>query len=319
MTRLEIRDAVGQELNKNTSSMDSATAARLLGYINRRYRALQSAPGLQHLRQAVLTLTAEADRAFYGIPSVASIQRIWDVSNNRFLGTLTLDQYRRVDPRSLEESGTPEAWVWSGHGQIAKQPENKELSVDSTAAGDTGTAYIEVRESSNNVVRPLSVTMTGTTAAAFADTQNVYDVAKFYLSTNAVGTVTLVDTTTGTIEYARIGIGTKSTRYAQIYLWRTPSSALSYSLDVTREILDLAQDTDEPWLPLDFHDLIVYGAVADEYRHLDDDRSQHAERLYRERLGALKYFLAESPTSPVAMNADGIGISQLGGWFPADS
>lgn len=320
MNRLEIRDAVGQELSKNTSSMDALTSARLLGYINRRYRALQSAPGLQHLRQAVISFDSEAERAFYGIPNVAAVQRIWDVANARTLYGLSLSDYRQVDPRALEETGTPEAWVWAGYGQVAKQPIGFAQNpwVDSTSGSDTQTATVEARLSSG-LVRQQTVTLTGLTAVEFTDLTGPVDISKFYLSSNAAGTVTLQNASLATEVFATIGPGTKMTRHYGLYLWRTPGEALTYAADVTREILDLAADTDEPWLPLDFHDLLVLGAVADEYRHNDDSREGRAEQLYRQRLNDLKYYLAESPTPNLNVEANPIGFSRLGGWFPVDS
>lgn len=300
--------------------MDALTAARLLGYINRRYRALMSAPGLQHLRQAVIEFSSEAGAAFYGIPNVHSVNRIWDVSNTRTLYGLSLNDYRQVDPRALEETGTPEAWVWAGYSQVAKQPIDFAQNpwVDSTSGSDTQTATVEARLSSG-LVRQQTVTLTGATAVELTNLTGPVDFAKFYLSSNAAGTVTLQNASTATIVYASIGPGTKMTRHYGLYLWRTPGEALTYSADVTREVLDLAADTDEPWLPLDYHDLLVLGAVADEYRHNDDSRMQHAEALYRQRLNELKYYLAESPTPNLNVDANPIGFSRLGGYFPVDS
>lgn len=325
MNRLEIRDAIGQELSKNTSSMDTLTTARLLGYVNRRHRAILSMPGLQHLRQGVILLTSEANRFFYGIPNVAQVQRIWDTTNDRTLSGLSLAQYRQFDPlvTQASQTGTPEFWVLAGLSATARQltPGSgvSSLEVDSTAAGDTGTAFVGYRLTDGSV-REVSVTMTGTTEAAFTLGGTAAEIIKFYLSVNAVGSVTLQSPGAGgpTI-YATIGIGTKQTRHYALYLWPTPSAAIAYHMDVLREIPDLAQDTDEPWLPLDFHDLLVLGAACDEYRHLDDSRAEFIERQYHKRLGQLQYWIADTATGQGDVYTDNLGTSRLGPWFPKGS
>jgi hypothetical protein len=315
MTRAELLTALGQELNKETSSMNTTTKNRLLGYLNRRHRALASAPGLQHLRETTLTFSSAQSRAFYGLANVAKVNRIWDTTNDRALMEISLSEYRTMDPDAINYEGTPECFVWSGYGSVARQPANaSELFWKSTAAGDTQNSYLEGEITGNY---PLAKTkaLTGTTAVSVDTSVTTWErIHKAYLASAAAGVVTLHEDLGSGTELARIGIGQTQQRYWQFYLWRTPSATIEYSADVTREITDLAQDTDEPILPIDFHDLLFLGAAMDEYRHLDDTRYSVVREEYRRREGQFQYWLAET--------ASGASVSieppsRLGAWFPS--
>jgi hypothetical protein len=133
---------------------------------------------------------------------------------------------------------------------------------------------------------------------------------KFYLSAVPVGVITLhEDSGTGT-ELARIGINQTVQRYYTFYFDPTPSAAITYDLDLEYAITDLAQNTDEPWLPTDFHDLLFYGGLMDELVKTDDTRFAWAERRWNQRLGDLNLHLARQ-----AMETTPSGrTSRLGAW-----
>jgi hypothetical protein len=99
-----------------------------------------------------------------------------------------------------------------------------------------------------------------------------------------------------------------------LFLTPCPSAVITYSYDALSVISDLSADATEPNLPLDFHDLIVYGGLSREYEHLDDNRLQVAEKRFRHRLGELKYWLAEtdSGTGGAAERS-----RFTGGYYPA--
>lgn len=73
--------------------------------------------------------------------------------------------------------------------------------------------------------------------------------------------------------------------------------------DATRELLgdallagtDMEDDDDEPTIPVDFHDVLVHGAMADEYTKMDKARSAAMkEAKFEKRLGELRLFLAKT-------------------------
>lgn len=319
MTRGDILSQIAIRLNRAASytSLDAATKARLVGFINEVERELLSLPGMQKLREGTLTFDSVAGQADYALPWVSKINRVFETTNDRLLQPISLSQYRRydVDP----DQGTPDAWAWIGYQFVAKQPADaSSLFVKSTSASDTNTCYIE-GEITGGYPRAVSVTMTGTTAVNVSSAVSTWiKVTKCYLSGAAVGTVTLhEDSGTGT-ELARISIGQTSQQYVRIALSPTPSSVITYTADVQHGITDLAQDTDVPRVPADFHDLHVLGAMWREYEKSDDGRARVAEQRFQDRKRALLYWLHEA-ADPSPMSAGDRGFSRLGPWFPAGS
>jgi len=159
--------------------------------------------------------------------------------------------------------------------------------------------------------------MTGTTAVNVSSAVSTWvRISKFYLNGAAVGTVTLhEDSGTGT-ELAQIAVGQTAQRYSKVWLSPTPSSAITYTCDVTHGITDLAQDNDEPRVPADFHDLLVLGALLREYEKTEDARYALARDRFSDRRRDLLYWLHES-ADPSQMSAGARGYSRLGPWFPA--
>lgn len=316
MTRGELLTQLYRRLNKSETP-DTATKNRLVGFLNEVYREVLSLPGMQRLRDDTLTFASVANQARYALPWVPKVHRLFEATNDRLLQPMTLADYRLIDPDPESTTGTPDAWVWAGYAPVAKQPSDaSRIFIKSTSASDTNTVYLE-GETAGGYPRAVSKTMTGTTAVdvdtAITDWVRV---TKVYLSAAAVGTITLhEDSGTGT-ELARIGIGQTSQRYCYLYLYPTPSSAITYTADVVQGITDLAQDTEEPRLPQDFHDLLVHGAMLREYEKTDDGRYTNAVQRFEQRKRDLMYWLAETAQSPMRLPA-GYGRSRLGPWYPA--
>ena len=58
---------------------------------------------------------------------------------------------------------------------------------------------------------------------------------------------------------------------------------------------DMVADADVPGFPADFHDSLIYGALSDEYDHMDQgDMSMKQEQKYQKRLGDLRYWIQKS-------------------------
>lgn len=73
-----------------------------------------------------------------------------------------------------------------------------------------------------------------------------------------------------------------------------PESALTLYADCYGRASTLAT-TDEPVFDEDFHDILMHGALADEYRKMEKTKlALESEALYERRLGELRYFLAKS-------------------------
>lgn len=310
--------AIRQNRAASYASLDASTKARLVFFLNETHRELLSLPGVAKLRESTLSFDSVAGQAAYAFPWVAKINRVFETTNDRLLQPITLSQYRYydVDP----DQGTPDAWAWVGYDQgVAKQPSNaSSVFVKSTSASDTNTCYVE-GEITGGYPRAVSVTMTGTTAVNVSSAVSTWNkITKFYLNGAAVGTVTLHEDSGSGTELGQIGVGQTSQSYLQILLSPTPSSVITYTADVQLGITDLAQDTDVPRLPQDFHDLLVLGAMWREYEKSDDGRARVAEQRYQDRKRDLLYWLHEA-ADPMPMSPGGRGFSRLGPWFPAGS
>jgi len=294
MTRSDLLTKLARRTNKNTT-LDTATQNRLLDFLNERQRRILSLPGMQKLRETTLTIASVASQADYVLPNASRVRRIFETTNDRVLYELSPQDYRLVDPDP--QTGTPEAFVWRGRQAVAVQPSNaSELFIDSTSGSDTGTCYLE-GVITGGYERSASVTMTGTTAVSLSSSITSWiRVDKLYLSAAAVGTVTLHEDASGGTELARIAIGSTTTDYWGFSLWPTPSGVITYTVDYDRAVTDLAQSNDEPVLPEDFHDLLLLGALQDEYQHMNDGRWQAAREEYETRMRQFRYWVAETAT-----------------------
>lgn len=78
-------------------------------------------------------------------------------------------------------------------------------------------------------------------------------------------------------------------------LWPKPDAVYTLSIDGLLTGTDMSADSDVPAMPEDFHDLLIFGALADEYDHDGDTKlSGRMEAKYQQRVSDLRYFLAKS-------------------------
>jgi hypothetical protein len=222
VTGAQLLTTLARRLNKNTT-LDSATEARLLDFLNESYREVLSKPGMERLRRSTTTFDSVAGTATYTVSSAARVLRVWETTNDRRLWEMTIDQYRTIEPDPSANTGTPEAFVWMGVPAV----------------------------SSNSLA-----------------------------------------------------------------LWPTPASVITYTCEILSVLTDLANDANSPLLPLDFHDVLVYGAESREYEKLDDSRLTVAQARYEKRIKQLQYWLAETDTGTVSLPNVVERSLFNGGWYP---
>jgi hypothetical protein len=163
-----------------------------------------------------------------------------------------------------------------------------------------------------------AATLNGTSRVQVGTFTDHLTVEKFYVSAVGVGTISLFDAVTAGNELARIAIGATYGRYLSIILHPTPASAITYYVDYVRNVTDMANPTDEPLLPEDFHYLLVEGALIKEWTKANDtDRRTLAERDYIKGMSALKYFATCPPDFLPSRSERGMERSRFGAWFPA--
>lgn len=247
------------------SSPASEVDTRIGRYVNRWHRKILSMPCFRSFRRVQVTQASVADTFDYGI-ALAELYYITERTNDIRLRKRTEDWWRKTYPDPTADTGTPGYWVPLGYTRTQRRPSDaSELFVISTSGSDTGTAYVEAIRS-GGYPRSLSVTMTGVTGVSLSTAiTDIVDVVGFYVSAAAAGTITLrEDSGTGTV-LSTIPIGASYPRFLRYALAPTPSAAITYYLDGLADIVDMAQTTDRPLTPEDFHDLLVDGAVHDEW------------------------------------------------------
>ena len=91
----------------------------------------------------------------------------------------------------------------------------------------------------------------------------------------------------------------------ELVLTPTPSSVITLYADGLAPAATLAT-TDVPAFPVDFHDALVFGAIADEYSKLEKPvQALKFERDYEARVSDLRYFLAKSAYLSQVQNSRG--------------
>ena len=320
MTRSQIEQSIYRFTNKATASPDTATQTRIRGFVADRLRSILSLSGMERLRHATMTFASVADQPSYGLPmAVAKVERIVDADNYLRLEEHTIDWLRTVWPNQTQNASTPTAYIPMGYQAVQLQPSDaSELFLKSTSAGDVQTAYVE-GTITGGLPRAVSVSLTGLTAVSVnVAITNWITVTKCYLASAAAGVVTLCEDSGSGTALAQIPIGETSTQYQRIDLWPTPADARTYTIDYERTITDLAQNTDTPPIPVDFHDILVDGACADECLKLDDTRYEYFEARFQAKLRDLKAFVWQSASTRVVPGSGPTSISNVGSWYPSD-
>jgi hypothetical protein len=312
LTRLAQRRGADTRLNP-------VTKTRYGNSVNEVHRQLLRMPGMESLRYASMTFASVASQKLYAVPTqgVARINRITEQTNDRKLEYRTASWLDSVAPDPT--TGTPWAWIPKGYVEVHTQPSDASaVFVDSTSASDTGVAYVEgIR--TGGYYASVKVTMTGTTAVQVGSITDFIAITKFYLANAAVGTVTLHEDASGGTELSKIAIGDVRGQFYAFQLYNTPSSVVTYTCDILRSIPDMVNDSDEPLIPEDFHDLLIDMAEMKELRKQDDvDRFQLLARDVKEGQSALKSFVISHPDWVPNWNGERAEFSTLGAWFPAD-
>ena len=306
------------------SSPATEVTTRVTALLNETQEEILSRPGLASLLNGSLSFDSVASTPTYALPQgIARLKSLREITNDHVLTPQSREWYRTAYPDPAAVTGTPDSVIYFGDAAVAKQPSDaSELWVDSTAAGDTGTAYLEGFRT-GGYFTSLSVTMTGVTAVSLKGSANITDiveVTKFYLSAAAVGTITLNEDDGAGTELARIPIGQTHARYRKVALAPTPSSAITYLADFEWDPQNMVNATDEPILPRRFHRLVGIGARMKEYEKKDDSRYTAAAREFEHGMSDLLFFVnSQAAGSPVMGRRLTPRPSRLGAYYPAGS
>lgn len=301
------------------SSPAAAVTTRLTSFLNTTHRQLLGLPGLDRQRDDTLTFASVSGQSLYGLPpAIVRVESITDRTTMLKLELRTLDDIRSSDP-GLVSSGPSDSYIMRGVQQVQTQPTAATgLWIVSSSASDTTQSVKVETVRTGGYLFSGAATLNGTTRVQVGTFTDHVEVDKFYLSAVGVGFISLFDAAAAGNELARIPIGGTYARYQGIQLYPTPSSAITYYVDYVREIADMANATDQPLLPVDFHYLLVEGALIKEWTKANDaDRRAMAEKDYAKGLSALKYFVNCPPDLLLSRSGQMAERSRFGAYFPA--
>jgi hypothetical protein len=206
----------------NTSSVDTATKARLDAFLNETQQEILSEPGMEILLRDRTSFDSARSTPEYALArGVASISAIRDTTNDRLLIPMAYEEYLALSPDPLSSSGTPTHWVDAGWSAMVSQPKEysrqpanaSELFVVSTDntddIGATKKAYLEGYDNDGDF-HAVSVAVNGTTGASFdATITDWVSVTRFYLDFVPSGVVTLREDNTAGTELGRQPVATE--------------------------------------------------------------------------------------------------------------
>lgn len=106
MTFVQLQDRVMGRLNLTTSE----SRTRIKGFLNERYRRLQTSIGLGQVRRTQISLATVVGQFEYPITTLIKVITVTYPTGNRVIGELSLDQIRRMDPDG-GQTGVPQAYA----------------------------------------------------------------------------------------------------------------------------------------------------------------------------------------------------------------
>jgi hypothetical protein len=325
MTFLEIQQAI-YDVTGYDQSPPTAVTRRTKAWINEGYKRIHRAMGLNDLRPGSSELASVIDQTEYALAvAMEKIESVRNLDQQSRLNYLTRDALRMRDPGEIE-SGTPTHWIPMGTGPVSAQPSSTGLWVVSSAAGDTTqTATVQGITAAGVTMPVASVTLNGVTRAQLGTVTTYERVVKFVISAVGVGTISLYDAAAAGNVLATIPIGLTSSTYQIIRLWPTAVAAENYLIDGQAKVTPLTADTDVPFLPDSFHDLLVtYGEMREAKRLVNTNTFAISLQEWTDALKKMRSQV-EFPSDyrPVAgaMSYDkrsGWNGLTDGGYFPAD-
>ncbi len=308
---------LGERLNQPT--LTPATQTRLLGFLNDRHRiALRKAPKLRNGSGQLTTVTGQPK---YSLPAtVDTVKDVYDPAvNMRKLTNKDLNWVRTADPRAeIISFGPPQSWIDNGYratineiatpGALANgTATGNSVWVQSSSASDTGTITMEYLRT-GGVPGSTSNTVTGVTPLQLSPTADVTEITKVYASPAPVGFLNLTLANGAGTLLSSLAPGATFARFKSLILWPTPNSnSLVLFYDYVRVIPDAAGNlNDEPLLPLDFHPILIQGALTDEYQKMNDPRYAVASSEWQAGLDELSSSVLNTDDWIVVPNAESV-------------
>ena len=304
------------------ASPASDVVTRIKAYVNETHEEILSHPSLRSLLYGTMTFDSVASRARYGISTQAQVRAMNDTANQIDLKPRSLAWYRARNPDPPSNEGIPNWYIPLGIVSLAQVPATTGTGLWAVSSSGTDTAGPTVTIDAIRVGgyphSPTATALTGTSRVQIGTLTDYIDVTQFQLSAACAGDITLYDAASSGNVLAVIPRGVTTSRYWGFLLCLTPSSALTYTLDIEHELFTLTADTDEPLLPPRFHRLLAMGARMKEYEKTENPRYGVAAKQFNDGMNDLLYQVTCPPGLVVVPGGSrDNGGSNLGPWFPA--
>lgn len=258
-----LRTELGQKI-KNTN----LSTTRLNRWLNLAQLDISSEIDFSHLEYTT-TFTSTANTRRYLIDTAfKKILSVVDQTNDHVLTNYTEAEIELGDP-DQSDSGTPYYYSVYGLEWVLAQPASAAtVDIVSTDSGDT-TQTVEIDYlDGNDVQQHLSLTLNGTTTVT--STVSVTTVQRLSKSATTNGTVTVNVNDANNTVIARLGPNQLTRMYTPIHLFPIPSGANTYRVRGIRVPRSMVNDSSYPDLPLEYHELVLYGAAIRAHRDLFD-------------------------------------------------
>lgn len=317
MTLNQIQLAIYRRCNYlDTPAADVVT--RILQWINIWHQRILAKPGLEDLRDILVTFASVAGQTTYALPQgLTRIDDIFEATTPRSLRQGSIGWIRQYDPQLLA-TGVPEVYAVVSGSQVMLNPSTTGVWVASTSASDvTQIAHIEGLRTGGYLSGDQYATVTGTTRVAIGAFTDYLDLSKAYITATAAGVVSFYDAAVAGNELARISIGRTSQKTEVVQLWPKPTTAITYSIDGKRLVDDLAVATDVPTLPAEFHWLLIEAGSYEEWMRKTDPRATNAMNELTDGIKDLRNWVTNLPDYRPKSGERFDRPSRLGGQFPA--
>lgn len=306
------------------SSPDATTSTRILAFMNETLQELLAEPGMHVLLNDSLTITTTASTPQYSIPfSVGRILRVYDATNQILLQPASREWYRSAYPSATAVTGVPDRWIDMGFQAVAKQPSDaSQIFAKSTSAVDCTLNIYGYRADGSPFIDGIGPV---TTTAAGSVLTDIVEITEITTDSGAVGTITVTEDSGSGTTLATLRPNQGATRYRSLAFAICPSSAITYTLDVEREVRDLLSSVESlqtpPILPVRFHRLLAIGARMKEYEKQNQmDRYRAAQVEYEIGKRKLRHYVYSQAvgTPNLRGNTQPTRGSRLGAWYAED-
>jgi hypothetical protein len=301
---------------------------RLTAFLNQTQLEILGQPSYLNLLRVNHTLTTVAGVSEYGLPGdVDRIAAIVDRRNQRQLGMMSVDAYRRYLPDPSRQQGMPISYAFDGWASLQFQPTLAEATYVYSSAVDDGTVLFAqgvfaTPGGTGEFLSRLQVVLNGAANGVQLAPAGVPFITEIQFSKPLVSSQTLIQANKPPTRLLSVVTGgTTRPRYAQVYLAPTPSGAQALDVFAERRVDALKNPADESVIPPRFHYILGAGARMKEYElRGDTTRYGVAKREFDIALNFLNSWMSTQPDANDQMVPDDgrrLGSSVLGPWFPS--